>query len=197
MDFFFNLIRCTKNVGVVLLKTSDSGQTSQGSRKFISMNNTKIGNAPWQLPVTSLSVSKHQTVPRAVHRLESKCVFLNIESKHVVLVVLPVAGGFPELGVVHIWCNNFLVVTSPILLSEELKKGVVDASTVGQKETAPRTKLVEEKQLLLLYTILVEISGPGRGPHYTFPIFLWSRLAASSKNFLCSSNCFLSGKLTP
>jgi len=41
-------------------------------------------------------------MPRTIHRFQSPLLLLYIKREHVVLVVLPVSGCFPEFAVVHI-----------------------------------------------------------------------------------------------
>ena len=43
LDFVFDLIFAAKDVAIVLLKATNSGQSSEGARKLVSMQNTEIG----------------------------------------------------------------------------------------------------------------------------------------------------------
>jgi len=56
-------------------------------------------------------------VTRTVHGLKTEMLLLNVKSEHILLVVIPVTRGLPELGVVHVGGDNLLVATLSVLLS--------------------------------------------------------------------------------
>ena len=47
-----------------------------------------------------------EAVARAVHRLQSELFLLHLEPEHVLGVVVPVAGGLPQPGVVDVRRDN-------------------------------------------------------------------------------------------
>lgn len=53
-------------------------------------------------------------VSRAVHGLKSEDLLLHLEGKHVLTVVLPVAGSLPQFAVVDVWSDHFL--EAPLLV---------------------------------------------------------------------------------
>lgn len=120
----------TKDMCIILLEPPHSGQTGKGTRKFITVDDSEIGNPPWELSVASLAVSKKQAVPWAVHRLESIFILLYFKSEHVFLVVLPMSTGFPEFCIIHIRCDDFLVSPFPVFLAEVFNESVVNPSAV-------------------------------------------------------------------
>lgn len=89
-------------MSIILLEPPDPGQSSQSSRRFIPMQNTKVCHPNWELSVTPIPRSENQTMSWTIHRLESEFLLLDLELEHVVGVILPVTGGFPELRVVHV-----------------------------------------------------------------------------------------------
>jgi len=56
-----HLVRCTEDVGIVLLEPADSCQTRQSARQLVAMQNTKVGKADWQLSPRPRPMIKHQT----------------------------------------------------------------------------------------------------------------------------------------
>ena len=66
------------------------------------MDNTKLCHPDRELLVTSIPRVKDETMPRAVHRFQGPLLLLDVEREHVVFVVLPVSGSFPEFAIVHI-----------------------------------------------------------------------------------------------
>jgi len=154
-----DLVLGTENVGVVLLETTDSGKTSEGTRSLITVENTKVGNSHGQLSVTTLTVREKETVTRAVHGLQGPLILLNLEGEHIVLVMLPVTRLLPESGVVHVGRHDFLVTAGPVLVTEEALEGVVDDHTVGKEEAGTGRHIVEEEELLLLTNLAVIALG--------------------------------------
>ena len=60
------------------------------------MKHAKTGISKWQVPVRVDAMLEHDTVSRAVHRLESVSGILTFEQEQVVFVVLVVTRLFPE-----------------------------------------------------------------------------------------------------
>jgi hypothetical protein len=79
----------------------------------------------------------------------------------------------------------------------ELNESIINPSSVRKPEATSGAKLIEKEQFLILGTLFdsdtrVDVSG-----RRTFPIFRWSRLAASARKALYSVSCFLSGNEIP
>lgn len=89
----------------------------------------------------------------AVHGFEGELLLVNIEHKHVVFVVLPVLGSFPELFVVHVGADDFREAALAVLFLDEVDEGVVNAGAVRQPEGRTRGKFTEEEELLILYRV--------------------------------------------
>ena len=85
----------------------------------------------------------------AVHGFQAELVLLDGEGEHVILVVLPMAGRLPQLGVVHVGRADLIIPSLPVLGTQERLEGVVDPLTVREEETGARRKLMEEEELLL------------------------------------------------
>lgn len=52
---------------------------------------------------------------RAVHGFEGEGLLLHLEGEHVLAVVLPVAGGLPQLAVVDVGRHHLLETPLPVL----------------------------------------------------------------------------------
>lgn len=83
------LVLSTEDVGVILLKLSDSRHSIQRSRGLISVQHTEIRHTKRELSVASFSMAEHDTVARAVHWFQCPLLLLHIEYKHVFGVMLP------------------------------------------------------------------------------------------------------------
>ena len=78
--------------------------------------------------------------------------------------MFPVARADPELAVVDVGGDHFLVASLTILTADELNQGVVDVGSLGKEEAAARAELVEEEQLLLLVVcVMVRMGVRNRG----------------------------------
>jgi hypothetical protein len=110
-----------KHMCVILNETAHSCQASQRATCLVSMDDAKLGHSYRQFFVASIARIKDQTVARTIHGLERPFFFLNIQGEHVIFIVLPVTGRFPEFGVEHVrrdhWGevrNSFFESTSHI-----------------------------------------------------------------------------------
>lgn len=109
------LRRHTEYVRVVLDKTPHARQARQRTARLISVQDTELSHTDRQLLVAAIATVKDETVSRTVHGLQRPLLLLDGESKHVVLVVLPVAGRLPEFGIGHIRGDDFLVTSLEVL----------------------------------------------------------------------------------
>lgn len=96
-----------EHMGIVLHEPPHTSQAGERTRGFVSMNDTELGHSDRQLLVTTIPRVEDDTVAGAVHGFESPFFLLDIESEHVLPVVLPVARSLPKLGVVHVGGNNY------------------------------------------------------------------------------------------
>lgn len=153
------LVETAEQVSIVLLETTDTGQTAEGSRGFVTVKDTEIGETERELTVRTLTNTEHQAVSRTVHGLESKGILLNGEREHVLLVVLPMSRSVPQLDVIHIGRHDLSVPALVILALDEVHKGVVDTSSVREEEARTGREIVEEEQFLLLSNLAMVTLG--------------------------------------
>jgi hypothetical protein len=76
------------------------------------MDDTELGHPNGKLLVASVSRVEDQTVSWAVHRFEGPFLFLDVEQEHVIFVVLPMARCLPELGVIHVRRDDWVVLSA-------------------------------------------------------------------------------------
>lgn len=110
------LVLSAENVGIILLEAAHTGKTGQCTREFVAVQDTKVSKANGQITVTAVSMTKHQTVTRAVHRLQSKFFLIDFQAEHVLLVLCGVAGLMPQLEVVHVRGDDFVESTHTVFL---------------------------------------------------------------------------------
>ena len=85
-----HLRRHTKHVCIILHESPDTGETRQRTRSFIPVYNSKFSHPDRQLFITPVPGIKDKTVTWAIHRFQGPGLLLDIERKHVILVILPV-----------------------------------------------------------------------------------------------------------
>merc|ERR1719234_1025192 len=110
---------------------------------------SKVSHPKWQILVGTCCLVKHDTVSRTVHRFQAESLLLDADLEHVLGIVVPVAGGLPQLGVVDVWTDNLLKASLPVLLLDEGKELVVDVSALGLEKAGPWREFVEEEKILL------------------------------------------------
>lgn len=91
---------------VVLHEPSNPCQPSQSTRRLVPVNDAKLRHSDREFFVASIPRIKNDTMARTIHRFQRPFLLLNVEREHVVFVVLPMSGSFPEFAVVHIRRDN-------------------------------------------------------------------------------------------
>lgn len=159
LDLVLDLVHGAENMGIVLLESSDSSKSGQGTRELISVEDTKVGHPPREILVGNIGVGKDLAVAGTVHRLQSITLLLHIEGEHVLLVVSPVTGRLPEICLVHVRGHDLGEISLLVLALKQVHQGVVDTHTVGEEEGRSRRHLVEEEKLLILSNLSVVALG--------------------------------------
>ena len=154
-NLILNLRGTAEDVSIILLETTDTGESSEGTRELVAVEHSEIGPANGKVTVRAVGASEHDTVAGTVHGLESELGLLHLEDEHVLLVVLVVTRGLPEINVEHVGGHNLLETTLLVLSTDERDESVVDAGSVGEEEARSGGDLVEEPQLLVLSDLSV------------------------------------------
>jgi hypothetical protein len=158
-----HLVHSTEDVCIILLETTDSGKTRQGTRELVAVQHTEIGHPPWQVLVSDVRVGKDLAVSGAVHGLQAISLLLDVKGEHVLLVVTPVTRDLPQIRLVHVGGHDLGEATFSVLALEEIHQGIVDAHTVRQEEGGSRRHLVKEEELLVLANLsVVALGGLGQ-----------------------------------
>lgn len=110
------------------------------------MQHSEVGHADGQVLVRPGRLVEHQAVARAVHRLQPEVLLLDLELEHAVGVVVPVARGVPQLGVVDVGADHLLEPSLPVLLLQEGEELVVNVSSLGWKKQDPRDNSWKKKR---------------------------------------------------
>jgi hypothetical protein len=82
------------------------------------MNNAKLSHSYRQFLVATIARIEDQAVTGTIHRLERPFFFLDVQSEHVIFVILPVPGRFPKFRVEHIGGDHWRTPLGYIVESE-------------------------------------------------------------------------------
>ena len=96
------------------------GKAMEGSAVLVTVQDAEVCHAERQLAVGPGAAVEHEAVARAVHGLEAKLLLLDVDRKHVLLVVVRVAADLPQVKVVHVGRHDLVVLILPILLLDEV-----------------------------------------------------------------------------
>mmetsp|Transcript_52532 Transcript_52532/g.78488 ORF Transcript_52532/g.78488 Transcript_52532/m.78488 type:complete len:385 (-) Transcript_52532:986-2140(-) len=146
----FDLIFAAVNMSIVLLETPNTSQPSQSAGKFVPVQDTEVSQSKRQVTVGPNRVTEHKTMARTVHWLHGPFCPFDIEAKHGVLVVHRVTGLMPQIQVVNVRSDDFVISSLPVMVTNERDEFVVDAGTVGKPEGTTRRQVVKHDQFLLL-----------------------------------------------
>src|SRR5882724_11562923 len=95
-DLVLDLIRAVVDVSVVLRELPYAHEPCQRARPLVAMQAPHVREAQRQVTVRAQRVAIDQGGFRAVHRLEAEDLLLGLHQEHVLAVVVPVPGLFPE-----------------------------------------------------------------------------------------------------
>jgi hypothetical protein len=97
---------------------------------------------------------------RAVHRLHSESLLLNLEEEKVIFVVLVMSGSLPEFEAENVRRHNFFIASNTVLLFNHINELVVDDGTHGVLESTSRGQFVHvEKSLSTTDSSVVTFLG--------------------------------------
>ena len=86
-----------EDMGVVLGKATHAEQSVQGTGRFIAVHLAEFGNPHRQVAVALQTVLEKLNMARTVHRLQRENpLILCLRDEHVLVIFVPVAGGFPQ-----------------------------------------------------------------------------------------------------
>ena len=172
-DLVGQLVGTHKQVGVVLVKATHAEQTVQGAAQLVAVHQANLAGADGQLAVGVRLGGVHQHAARAVHRLNAVLFVVNNGRVHVVLVVVPVARGLPQL-LVHDERRGDLHVASLVVdLAPVVQQRVLKDHAVGQEEREAGGLVAHHKEVHLAADLaVVALLGLLQHVHMLVELFL-------------------------
>ena len=148
-DFFFHLARQHEDVSIVLSEAADAEQAVEGPMEFMAMDQAEFSHAHREVAVAVDVTLIDQDAARAVHRFDGVRLFIDGREIHVVAVVIPVAGLFPEVTVEDHRGHDFVVIGFIMEFMPEFKQVVAQDHSLGMEEREARAFFVEAEQVEL------------------------------------------------
>ena len=102
LNLTLDLFRGAENVSIVLLESTNSDQTAQGARNFVSVKDTKVGPTNGEVTVAANTMLEHNAMGGTVHGLETMALLIVLKDEHVLLVVLVMTRRLPKLEVENV-----------------------------------------------------------------------------------------------
>ena len=98
LDLLSNLLLSHKDMGVVLGKAAHTHQTMKLSALLMTVNQTQFAYSQRKISVGTRLRLVHQHTAGAVHWLNCVVFLIDHSGIHIILIVIPVTGGLPQLA---------------------------------------------------------------------------------------------------
>ena len=172
-DLVGQLVGTNKQVGVVLVKAAHAEQAVQGAAQLVAVNQANLAGADGQLAIGVRLGGVHQHAARAVHGLNAVLFVVDDGGVHVVLVVVPVARGLPQLLVHDERRGNLHVAGLVVDLAPVVQQRVLKDHAVGQEEREAGGLVAHHKEVHLAADFaVVALLGLLQHVHVLVELFL-------------------------
>ena len=172
-DLVGQLVGTHKQVGVVLVKAAYAEQAVQGTAQLVAVHQANLAGADGQLAVGVRLGGVHQHAARAVHGLNAVLFVVDDGGVHVVLVVVPVARGLPQLLVHDERRGDLHVAGLMVNLAPVVQQRVLKDHAVGQEEREAGGLVAHHKEVhLAAYLAVVALLGLLQHVHVLVELFL-------------------------
>ena len=101
-----DLVGHAEDVGVVLLEPSHPCQACQSAGQLVPVEHPKVSHPQREVFIGTCGLVEHDAVTRTVHWFQAESLLLDADLEHVLCIVVPMARGLPQLGVVDVWTDN-------------------------------------------------------------------------------------------
>ena len=142
-----NLVFGTKDVAIVLSEAAHAHDAVQTARGLVAVALAKLAKAQWQVAVALDALLVNQDVARAVHGLEGVVAFFTLGGEHVLAVLVPVAGFFPQGLVQDLRALHFQVIVVTVNLAHVLLDALPHRPPLGVPEHQAGRVVVDVEQI--------------------------------------------------
>ena len=159
LDFSLNLLRRHEDMGIILGEVAHTEQAVEGTGQFMAMHQAQLTGTQRQVAIAVLLGLVHQHAARAVHRLDSVVLTVNLSEIHIFLVMSPMTGLLPQLAVQNHRRLDFLIAIAAMYLTPVVNQLVADNHAVWMEEREARAFLMDAEQVKLLAQLAMVALG--------------------------------------
>ncbi len=146
LDLICDLIRAHKDMRIVLRKAADTEQAVKCAAELVPVHNAQLTDPQGQLPIAvGLRTVYHDTAG-AVHGLDAVILPIDLGGIHIVLIVIPVAGGLPQVAVHDQRGRNLYIAVPGVNLTPVIDQCVFQRHALGQEEGEAGAFIAEHEQ---------------------------------------------------
>ena len=154
-DLIGNLLAGHEDMGIILGEAAHAEQAVERALQFVAVHQAQLAAAQGQVTVGMGLVLVHHHAAGAVHGLDAEVLVIDLGGVHVVLVVIPVAGGLPQAAVHHHGGGNLHIARGVVDVAPVVDQGVLDEHALGQEEGEAGALLGEHEQTHFLADLAV------------------------------------------
>ena len=134
-------------MAIVLREAPHAHDAVQTARRLVAVALSELAVAQGQVTVAFDALLENQDVTWAVHRLEGVIALFRLGGEHVVTVLVPVTGFFPQALVDDLRAFDLLITVVSVDLAHVLLNGLPDGPAFGVPEHQTRGMLIDVKQV--------------------------------------------------
>ena len=132
---------------VILREATHTHDAMQGTRGLIAVTGAKLSQTQRKLAVALEPLIEYLYVTWAVHRLNCVIATFRLSGEHVVSVIAPVPGFFPQHTINHLRRTHFLVTVVALNTTHVLLKHLIDSPAIGVPEHHARRFFLGMEQI--------------------------------------------------
>ena len=154
-DLVGELVGAHEQVRIVLVEAAHAEQAVQGAAHLVAVHRADLAGADGQVAIAARLGGVHEHAAGAVHRLDAILFIVDDGGVHVVLVMVPVARGHPQLLVHDHGRGDLDVAGLAMDLAPVVEQRVLEHHAVGQEEREARGLLAHHEQVHLAADLAV------------------------------------------
>ena len=158
-DLVGDLVGAHEDVRVVLGEAAHAEQAVQRAAQLVAVHQTQLAHAQRQLAVGVGLAAIDQHAAGAVHGLHAVDLVVDHGGVHVVLVMIPVAAGLPQLAIHDQGRGDLHIAVFTVQLAPVLDQRVLQNHAVGQEEGEADGLVAHHEQLHFLADLAVVAAG--------------------------------------
>ena len=155
LDLIPDLLRHHEDMGIVLGKAAHPHQSVHLAGFFVAVYDSQLAHPQRQIPVGAGLGFIDQNTAGAVHGFDGEIFLVDDRGVHIFLIMIPVAGGLPQMTAQHDGGGNLHITGLPVDFSPVIQQLIFQHHAVGKEERKSRAFLPEHEQSQLFSQLSV------------------------------------------